>query len=174
MAPSGPRRSRTTTSGAPPARSRRTVTSPAPASTHGRSRATVVDARSSRPRRLARTRSSRSRYRPSVTTIAASRFRASRNAAPMAIGADARAAAGVHEEPAAVAAARVARPHLFHVARDPGGRLGADRHEPLRAPLARADDVASLEVEVFQLEVEALRGAHPRGIEELEDRAVAQ
>src|SRR5439155_6748558 len=47
-------------------------------------------------------------------------------------------------------------------------------HEPLRAPRARADDVASLEVEVFQLEVEALRGAHPRGIEELEDRAVAQ
>src|SRR5439155_1263689 len=39
--------------------------------------------------------------------------------------------------------------------------------------LARTDDITGLEVEVLQPEVEALRGAHPRRIEELEDRAVA-
>src|SRR5439155_1318612 len=132
-APTGPRRSRTTTSGAPSARSRRTVTPPAPASTEGRSRATAVHARSSRPRGPALEQEARDRGAQHVGGDPGPEAGARRGWAdddPERLTREP-PSARVHEEPTAVAPTRVERPHLPEVTRDPGGGLGADWHEPL-------------------------------------------
>src|SRR5262245_22380578 len=89
-APSGPRRSRTITAGAPAASSRRTRTSPSSTSTPGRPRATAAAASASRPRLWARLRSSRSVQAVSPTRMTAA-FR--RRANPRACSTVARAGA---------------------------------------------------------------------------------
>src|SRR6266550_4298394 len=69
--------------------------------------------------------------------------------------------------------ARPAWARLLEVARHPPDRLGADRHQPLLASLAGADEVPGRAVHVLPREVEALRGTHPGRVQELEDRPVA-
>ena len=72
-----------------------------------------------------------------------------------------------------VAAPREARPRLGEPARDPRGGLAAHRDEALLASLARAHDVAGLELDVVQAQADALGGTHPGRVEQLEDGAVA-
>src|SRR3989338_9115598 len=62
---------------------------------------------------------------------------------------------------------------LGEPARGPRGGLAARRDEAMLASLARAHDVAGLELDVVQAEADALGGTHPGRVEQLEDGAVA-
>src|SRR5213594_993806 len=82
-------------------------------------------------------------------------------------------AAGVHEQSATVACARIRRTDLTEVAPHPLHGFPTDGDETLLPPLAGADHIARGEVDVVEREAEAFGGAHAGGVEELEHRSVA-
>ena len=88
-----------------------------------------------------------------------------------------RAAARVQEDArrrAAASAPGQRRPRVLQVARRPGGRLVADRDEPLLAALPDARQVVFVEMQIRDPDADELGDAHAGGVEQLEHRAVAQ
>src|ERR671935_2137509 len=83
------------------------------------------------------------------------------------------AAAGGEEE-GVLGAARELGPGVEQVAREPPGRLLAERDDPLLATFAPHADELLLEVDVRKIEVDGLAAAQPGRIEELHQRTVAQ
>ena len=68
-----------------------------------------------------------------------------------------------------------ARPRLTQVAREPVGRLLAERDDAILAALAVADvDELLLEVDVGEIERDRLRAPQARRVDELDERAVAE
>ena len=84
------------------------------------------------------------------------------------------AAARTVEEERCALAPHEPRAHGARVAPHPLERLRARRDEALAIPLPGDDDVARREVHVLDPEAERLGGPEPAGVEQLEQRPIAQ
>ena len=84
------------------------------------------------------------------------------------------AAAVVDEQPGLVAVPDEPRPAADEVDAERAGGLAADGHDPLLVPLAAGAQLAAVEVEVRELDVDRLRRPQPAGVHHLEQGAVAQ
>ena len=78
------------------------------------------------------------------------------------------------EEERVVGTARQLRSGLAQVPRHDVGRLFPERDDPLLAALAAHAHVLLLEVDVAQIEADRLGAPEPGGVDELDQRVVAQ
>ena len=83
------------------------------------------------------------------------------------------AAARVDEQPRRRAAFQQRRPRFRQVARQPGGRLIADGHQPLLAALAAAGEIPAFEIHILLAQAHHLRDPQPRGVQQFDQRAIA-
>ena len=65
-------------------------------------------------------------------------------------------------------------PAVPQVARKPPGGLLADRHDPLLAALSAHVDRLAFEIDVAERESDRLGAPQPAGVDELDERAIAQ
>ena len=84
------------------------------------------------------------------------------------------AAAVVDEQPRLEAVADEPRPAAHEVDAERAGGLAADGHDPLLVALAAGAQLAAVEVEVGELELDRLRRPQAAGVHQLEQGAVAQ